>query len=129
MATVAWFQRRCRSCGAVYAETLAERPVLLGSGHRRCRKCKTVIDDGSREWPELTSSERRGYFLSNGAIVFIGSALLFGAMAAMMGDALSERVAWAGGVVAFFVSPLIPMWGWKAVRVWRSNRRYALANA
>jgi hypothetical protein len=127
MALVAWIQHRCTRCGTVYAETLSENPIFLGSGTRECRGCHATIQDGSREWSELTNARRRAYLLSNGAIVFLLSGALFGGMAATLADTLSEGLSWAGGVAFFFAVPLIPIWGWKAVQIARSCRRYANA--
>jgi hypothetical protein len=59
----AYWKHRCPHCRTCYMSTLEERRLILGPGHRQCKTCGAVIHDGSREWADLSGSERRRYFL------------------------------------------------------------------
>ena len=124
---IQWWNHRCLQCGTVFAQTLAREPIWLGTGSRRCKKCGAAIPDGSKEWPQLSSAEAWSFFIPNGALVFLGSAVLFGGLASTYGDNLLDSV--LDGVLAgaIVLVPYLPVWIWKRIQVARSRRRHALA--
>jgi hypothetical protein len=123
MPMIQWWKHCCSRCGNVYAQTLAQKPIWLGTGSRRCKKCGTAFSDGSKEWPQLSSAERWSFVIPNGALVCLGSAILFGGLAYTDGENLLDSVLFGG----LFLLPYLPVWIKKSIEVARSRRRHALA--
>src|SRR5580704_15240964 len=73
---VRWTSYRCPYCGARFRTDYIPRKVILGHGERTCSGCGKVFDDGSREWPELTTSERIRYLVPVPMVGVIAGCLL-----------------------------------------------------
>ena len=101
---------------------------LFGTGSRQCKKCGASISDGSREWPQLSSVERWRFLIPNGALVWIGLAIvaLFGGLTSTDRDESIGKVLKAVLGAGLVLLPYLPAWVVKIIQIARSRRRYAL---
>ncbi len=63
LAVIRWTSYQCPLCARPFKITWGPNAVLLGPGERTCKGCGTSFYDGSKEWPELSPSEKEGYLL------------------------------------------------------------------
>jgi hypothetical protein len=92
-----YWKHRCPHCRVCYTSTLEARPLILGPGCRKCATCGAVIHDGSREWADLSGSDRRRYFLRS-EFLFVPAVLMVPAFA--LAASIGPSVAVATLVVA-----------------------------
>lgn len=124
---IQWWKHRCSRCGQVYRQTLAPKPVWLGTGSRQCKKCGTAFSDGSKEWPQLSSAERWLFLIPNGALIFVLPAIVGGVLAFTYGENLLESVREGVLTAVVFLLPYVPVWIRKSIQIAQSRRRHALA--
>jgi hypothetical protein len=51
----------CPNCGHRFQTMFSQATLRLGPGYRVCRNCGTRFPDGSREWPDLTESQKKQF--------------------------------------------------------------------
>ena len=75
---IRWTKFSCPHCGRVFERSLSNKPVRVGPGLRVCasKNCGRTFQDGSKEWPQLTKTERVLFLLPPGAQILLGVGLL-----------------------------------------------------
>jgi len=124
-AFLRWSDFHCPHCGAKFQRTYLPNEVRLGSGERTCASCGRIFDDGSREWANLSRSERIRYILPTPMMGFIGGFLVCAALAIFAAELLRASVnwvilAWMAGACAFFIICFSAM---RLPQIRRSGRR------
>lgn len=104
-AFLRWSDFRCPNCRAIFKRAYLPNEIHLGRGEHACLSCGRLFDDGSREWPQLSQSDKIRYILPTPIMGVIGGFLICTALAIFA--ALDPRgsvnwifLAWIAGACA-----------------------------
>ena len=113
----------CPSCKNKYASRVS--PVMLGTGRRVCTVCGLAFNDKSKEWPELTGSQKFQYFLPTTVLGCVVAALLIAVIALYISrDDLPAGFAVAGIIMLMVVGPWVPYFVLQCGRIFKSKQRF-----
>ena len=114
----------CPSCKNKYGSKVS--PIMLGTGRRVCTVCGLAFNDKSKEWPELTGTQKFQYFLPTNVRGCVVGALLIVLIAIFItrDESLGEALAFAGIVMLMFVGPCVSYFVLQCVRILKSKQRF-----
>jgi uncharacterized Zn-finger protein len=108
---VRWTSYQCPYCNAVFRRDFWPDKLRLGSGKRTCQRCGRLFDDGSREWPQLTLTQKLRFFFPPLFLGIWGGLVLAALLAALIGPPDEHTLP----IVAVFI--LVPTFLWSPVRL------------
>lgn len=122
----------CPTCGDTWKRVLAESFTRLGPALHECRACWTPFATGEREWRDMDSTARIGYFLQNLLLIAPLFALLIVAVLATwffggIEPADAKDYLLFGTAILFSIYLVLNLWS--ALMIALSQRRSAKAAA
>ena len=123
------YYNKCPVCKATFRTRLRENILQLGPETRICR-CGTLYASGRHEWANLTRSQKRDYFISEGAVGILLVGAVIGGMMGLNGVAGKPiHFSWTDGALGASIGilialpPVAVLWMGKAIKVRLSLRR------
>jgi hypothetical protein len=121
---IRWTSYRCPYCGARFRTAYVPRKVSLGQGDRTCSGCGKVFDDGSREWPELTTSERTRYLLPVPIVGILAGYALCAAIPFLRRPLNPGELIFVAFMTLFLLAFMVPWLCWRFLSISKSRARY-----
>ena len=116
---------RCPYCRWPFEVAWGPSNSLLGAGERSCWHCKEVFWDGSNEWPEMSGKDRQLFLVPITVAGFLGAFVLIGTLVVYSSFVFKTSVDFPyRALFLVFGSPLLFWFGFRALQINRSIRRY-----